>query len=70
MLPFNSFSYGERVPLSYGDRGPSYPDGTATLPTRHRLNTKQWCQEQIAKEQGLLINIIYLINIIQLFILI
>ena len=39
--------------MSYGDRAPSYPDGTATLPTRHRLNTKQWCQEQRAKEQGI-----------------
>jgi len=42
VLPMSSFSYGTKP----------HPDGTATLPTRHRMNTKQWCQEQRANEQG------------------
>ena len=42
VLPMTGLSYGAKP----------HPDGTATLPTRHRMNTKQWCQEQRAQEQG------------------
>lgn len=43
----------------------AYPDGTATLPTRHRVNANRWAQEQRQQEPRKKLSVLktYLISI-------